>query len=328
MYNYALSMYTFRKDVICMAKKRNKELAVKQTFYGVMVFVTKDGKFVYYDSKKKKFVSVPCVFRYTLGNDKVKAFNYAFIPGDDPITRSDGMPYTNLKGTCGGCCDGCVNDCYAVRAFMVHNNATVVPWAMNTWLFINKPHEFFKQRREAIAKENVTVVRPQEGGEYPSKRLMEMDFIDMSTYKNVDFYLYTKRFAWYFDIKANVFGGKLPKNVHVNLSEWHNNIEVTKEDAFFRYDDGSMPELDHKYHCKAVNIKGGMSDTWHCNAPCKRCVLAKPGTETCVYAHGKEKWHRTEAIVIEYLAKHPTETILDIDGKTWVSLDDIRGRVS
>ncbi len=295
---------------------------------GVVYYLDeKTGMWSWYDNGEVKHEMSR--FHYSTGNAKVKAFNTAFLPGSVPMKRSDGTVFTNAKGTCSGCCEGCGGvdgqhyECYAMKALAYHHNLCVKAWGSNTWLFMNRTEEYFAQRRKAIMKSGVNVVRAQESGEYPSLELMRKDFADMAKYDNVDFYMYTKRFDWYNTLK-NEYNSSLPKNIHVTVSQWHNMFKVNKDDAVFIYDDGTQPELDKIYHCKAVNIDGTMNKDWHCNAPCKRCVLAKKGTVTAVYAHGKTKWKRTKEIIHEYLLSHPDEKALDTDGRTWIGIDDVK----
>lgn len=299
----------------------------KKLVNGVVYYFDINSMIVKYYNKNGELKTKPIKFHFSMGNRKVKAMNTGFLPTDERLTLSNGDVLTNIGGSCVGCCSNCKSSCYAKKATLYHHNANIVAYGSNQILFMYDTEKYFEERTKAIEKYTPKVFRIQESGEYFSKKLMEMDMLDMANnHPDIMFYGYTERHDWLNEIINDKFNGIAPKNIHINHSVWKNNYKVKEGDAAFIVDDGSQPELDKITHCPAVSIDGKMVDGVHCNAPCKRCIAHNNITACYIHGGGKH-WVRTKDIVINYLTNNPTERILDTDGKTWVTIDDLKKEV-
>lgn len=202
------------------------------------------------------------------------------LAGASPLTLKDGTTLTNVSGTCKGCCEGCCESaCYA-RNTQIYRNSNIPTWADNTLLALYDIDTYFREIQNFINKNMVAVIRFHAFGEIPSYEY----FLEMVTLANtnpdVKFYTYTKRFN--FLEKFLCDGGAIPKNLVINVSIWHGNYENKYGLPEFIYDDGAE-KLDKIPHCPAVD-KDGQNTGITC-AMCKRCINAKQGTKTAVYAH-------------------------------------------
>lgn len=216
----------------------------------------------------------------TDGNTKIgKILNISTLPTGELLKRKDGLVYTNVKGTCGGCCENCKHDCYAVKFCGVHNNSVIPSYAENTLLLREKPDQYFAELRDILLKNEGAALRVHVSGEFDSYDHMKRH-MDLGTEVDNLQYFYTKRYAWLEDLDNK---GLIPDNVKPTVSIWHNNYDNPNKFHEFIYDDGTDPEVAKLPHCPAVD-KNGHSTGVTCDV-CKRCQRAERGMKTAVYAH-------------------------------------------
>ena len=232
--------------------------------------------------KYESFLTAETHLHIQNGNRKLGQGIYTvnLLSGDKPLTLKDGTILTNVSGTCDGCCDGCKKDCYAIKTQLRYNN-DVPTWADNTLLAKYDVVTFFGELQSFINKNVVAVIRYHALGEIPSFNYLFKAVELANNNPNIRFYLYTKRFQW-IEQYINTFGD-FPKNFVVNVSIWHNNYKNLLSLPEFIYDDGTQSELESVVHCPAVDKSG--NNTGVTCAMCKRCINAKQGTRTAVYAH-------------------------------------------
>lgn len=216
------------------------------------------------------------------GNRKVGKGIYTvnLLAGDEPLTLKNGQQLTNIVGTCGGCCDACKHDCYAIRTQLFRNN-NMKTWNDNTILATQEVDTFFDEIQQFIDRNIVAVIRFHAFGEIPSYNYL-IHMVELA--KNnpeVRFYTYTKRFTWierYF-----MENHDMPGNLVINMSIWHKNYNNPYGLPEFIYDDGTEEDVAALPHCPAVDKNG--HETGITCSKCKRCIKAKPGEKTAVYAH-------------------------------------------
>ncbi len=249
-----------------MAKKRVKEYELTN---GVVYFLYINGETHVHISRKNAKIG--------------RIHNISLLPGDDPLARKDGTVLTNLEGTCHGCCDGCSECCYAKNSAICHHNANIPAWGENTMLAREAMDQFFEEINNYMKHEIVPVFRLHVAGEFFSYDYMKRWAKFAVTHKETTFYVYTKRFEWLERLEEEYEEKKLPENFHVLVSIWHKNYDNPRGFAEFIYDDGTEPELEKVVHCPAVNKNG--HETGITCAECRRCINAKKGMRTAVYAH-------------------------------------------
>ena len=216
----------------------------------------------------------------TGGNAKIGKgiFNISLLPSDSPITKKDGTQLTNITGTCKGCCEGCKGNCYAMKSCTQHHNSVIPAWGENTLLARENMTEFFHQLDVFFNENIVSVFRWHVGGEFFSKEYMRAVYDFCAKYPDTKFYVYTKRFQWVEDLHKFK-----PDNLVVNVSIWHNNYNNPLNYPTFVYDDGTDDKVSKMPHCPAVDKDG--HETGVTCAKCRRCFIAKEGSNMAVYAH-------------------------------------------
>lgn len=248
-----------------MAKRKVREYELTN---GVVYYMQIDGETHVHISRK---------------NTKIgRIHNISLLPGDEPLARKDGTVLTNLEGTCHGCCDGCGECCYAKNSAICHHNANIPAWGENTMLAKEAMEQFFEEIHNYMKHEIVPVFRLHVAGEFFSYEYMKTWAKFADEHRDTIFYVYTKRFAWLEKLERE-YKGSLPDNFHVLVSIWHKNYDNPNGFAEFIYDDGTEPELKNVVHCPAVNADG--HETGITCAECRRCIHAKKGMVTAVYAH-------------------------------------------
>ena len=217
------------------------------------------------------------------GNTKVGRGIYCVntLAGDEPLTKKDGTQLTNIAGTCGGCCSVCILNCYARKAQIRYSSIeNLKTWNDNTILAKEDPKKMFEELADFLDREMVSAVRYHAMGEIPSVEYLNYMFDIAEKYPNVQFYTYTKRFKWLEEVTSK---RKQPDNLSINVSIWHKNYSNPFNFPEFIYDDGTDEEVAKLPHCPAVNKDG--HETGITCAKCRRCVYAKHGQKTAVYAH-------------------------------------------
>ena len=216
----------------------------------------------------------------TYGNQKIgQILNISTLAGDEPLARKDGYVLTNVSGTCGGICELCKKECYA-RKYTIRRNNTVIPsYNENTLLLRERPEQYFKELKKVLEENKDAVLRAHVSGEFETKDQMEEHCRIGRKTGNIQ-YFYTKRFKWLEEIDN---AGLMPDNVRPSVSIWHNNYDNPNGFHEFVYDDGTDPEVAKLPHCPAVN-KMGRETGVTCDK-CNRCINAKRGMKTAVYAH-------------------------------------------
>lgn len=217
------------------------------------------------------------------GNTKVGKGIYCIntLAGDKPLTKKDGTQLTNISGTCKGCCKECNHDCYARKAQIRYSAiSNLRTWNDNTILAKENPKKMFEELGDFLDREMVAAVRYHAMGEIPSIEYLDLMFDIAEKYPNVQFYTYTKRFEWLEEVCDR---RELPNNLCINVSIWHNNYDNPHHFPEFIYDDGTDKELAKLVHCPAVDKNG--NETGITCAQCRRCIYAKKGNRTAVYAH-------------------------------------------
>ena len=216
----------------------------------------------------------------TDGNTKIgKILNISTLPTGGLLKRKDWLIYTNVKGTCGGCCENCERDCYAVNFCRRHNNSVIPSYAENTLMLREKPDQYFAELKDILLKNEEAALRVHVSGEFDSFDHMKRHMDLGREVDNIQ-YFYTKRYAW---LEKLDNAGLIPENVRPTVSIWHNNYANPNKFHEFIYDDGTDPEVAKLVHCPAVD-KNGHSTGVTCEE-CRRCINAKRGTKTAVYAH-------------------------------------------
>lgn len=216
------------------------------------------------------------------GNLKVGKGIYTInlLAGDEPLRKKDGTLLCNIPGTCSGCCENCKHDCYAINT-QVFRNKNIPSWAGNTILATQETDVFFWEIQQFINRSMVAAIRFHAFGEIPSYTYLLWMALLAKANPEVQFYTYTKRYEWVEQYISDV--GMFPENLVVNISIWHKNYENPCGLPEFVYDDGTEEDVAKLPHCPAVDSKG--RTTGVTCARCKRCLYAKPGTKTAVYAH-------------------------------------------
>ena len=226
----------------------------------------------------------------TKGNRKIgkRVYSFSLLPGSSPITLKDGTVLTNVKGTCNGICSDCQHCCYAVRDAKTYNSTTIPAWGKNTVMLRNDRDGLFNKIDTYISKHKVEIWRWQVAGEIEDYDYLER-MNDMALkHPNVQFGVYTKRFAF-----VKMFINKHQKfadNFCVNLSEWNHNIDQYHFEGLnsFVWDDGDDPEISKLPHCPAVSAPttpgGKGKSTGITCSQCGRCYRTT-GKKTAVYNH-------------------------------------------
>lgn len=125
-----------------------------------------------------------------LGN--IPQFNT--LPGDEPLSLSNGKVLTSIKGTCGGHCEGCKSACYAIRSAIYHHNSVVPAWGRNTVILRNEPEKVKREIKEFCNKNIVKYFRFHTAGELESIDQLKLYCEICNENNDVIFYIYTKRF--------------------------------------------------------------------------------------------------------------------------------------
>ena len=207
-------------------------------------------------------------------------YNINLLAGDEPLTKKDGTQLTNIPGTCKGCCNNCKGDCYAIRTQVFRNN-NIPSWATNTILATQDIDTYFNEIQQFLDRSMVAGFRFHSMGEIPSyEYLLKMVELAQNN-PMVRFYTYTKRFNWVEEYLSEA--KELPNNLVINISIWHKNYNNPYNLPEFIYDDGIEEDVAELPHCPAVDKEG--HETGITCSQCKRCLTAKNGTKTAVYAH-------------------------------------------
>ena len=158
------------------------------------------------------------------GNKKlgkgIATFN--LLPGDILMSKSTGLPFTNVRGTCKGVCQYCEHDCYAVRDAKLHYNAVLPSAGANTLLMRYR----IKQAEDEIVSflkkhKSIQEFRWHSSGEIESLPQLELMNNVALKFPNIRFGTYTKRFDILEEFCAK--HGKIADNFTINLSVWRDN---------------------------------------------------------------------------------------------------------
>ena len=216
------------------------------------------------------------------GNTKVGRGIYCVntLAGDKPLTKKNGTQLTNIAGTCDGCCENCKGNCYAIKAQIRYSSmSNLRSWNDNTILAKEDPKKMFEELAAYLDKEMVSAVRFHAMGEIPSREYLEYMLDIARKYPHIQFYTYTKRFKWVEQVCVK----NMPSNLVINMSIWHKNYDNPLGLPEFIYDDGTEEDVAKLPHCPAVDKNG--HETGITCAQCRRCIYAKSGQKTAVYAH-------------------------------------------
>lgn len=152
-----------------------------------------------------------------LGGKNARIMAISYVPGNGIATFADGRPVTDVPGTCSGVdCSKCEKACYAMRAYRQYP-AVTVNRAENTLQLREYPDKHFDDIREAIIKNNITLVHYTESGEI--ENLLHFTRLCALAQKcpDVSFYLYTKNY----NVLREFFSvWELPENITVLISTW------------------------------------------------------------------------------------------------------------
>lgn len=250
-------------------------------------------------------VSDDAVISASYGNNKVgEMIGINTLAGESPYVKKDGTVLCTIKGTCEGCCEECEPECYARNYIMRKHNTCLPAYIKNTAIMRKDLQNFVDQIVNVCrkAKEKYKYVRYHESGEFET--LMQMVGVNDVAIRvpRKRYYFYSKKFRYMEIIEES---GGFADNVSALASIWYTKGKRNYDNPYhfpeFIYDDGSVPELDHIFHCPAVFIDGSMNHNITCQK-CGRCPNAKKGQQTCVYAHGRTKWHR-DGVDVKEIAK-------------------------
>lgn len=234
------------------------------------------------------------------GNNKLgkEIATFNLLPGDILMSKSTGLPFTNVRGTCKGVCQYCENDCYAVRDAKLHYNAVLPSAGANTLLMRYR----IKQAEYEIVSwlkkhKSIQEFRWHSSGEIESLAQLELMNNVAVKFPNIRFGTYTKRF----DILEEFCKkhGKVADNFTINLSVWRDNFDKLKYDFkgnkfnYFVYHDPikePSETIAKMIHCPAVKkpIKGHKKGSRNKNITCSqcgRCYKGNKGLYTAVYSH-------------------------------------------
>lgn len=222
-----------------------------------------------------------CHLRMANGNDKVGKGIWCLntIAGHEIMTLKDGTELCNITGTCEGCDGSCGKDCYAIRN-QKYRNKNFTTWARNTILAKEFVEILFEELQEFIDRNMIAAIRYHSFGEIPSKKYLEAMIAIAEKNPSIQFYTYTKRYAWVEEVLSE---REMPNNLVINISIWHKNYANPLNLPEFIYDDGTEEDVAKLVHCPAVDKTG--HETGITCAQCKRCLYAKNGQKTAVYAH-------------------------------------------
>lgn len=223
-----------------------------------------------------------------LGN--IPQFN--LLPTNGILTLANGLPLTNIVGTCGKYCKECESVCYAKKCALLHHNSIIPAWARNSLLVRENGKKVKSAIKEYCNKNIVQYFRFHTSGELENMEHLKLYADICNENPEVTFFIYTKAFdllqAWFEELeKHNLFP---PDNFIINLSEWHGNLDFLKKPTthpyfkrchIFAYDDQS-DKCQYAYlpHCPAIDKNG--HETGVTCAQCRRCMK---GYDTAVYAH-------------------------------------------
>lgn len=248
-----------------------------------------------YDSTGRAYY-VPTLFdesrrRVSYGNGKTGYPSINTLAGCCTEKYSGALPliirmlFPQVKGTCPETCPGC----YALP--ITRNFIPAITNILNTLETEKDPVRFYALVEKELYYGPLAtippVVRVHDSGEYKDAADVAASFDFFARHKDTtEFYGYSKSEL----IAAAYKNGTMPDNFKTACSPW---IDATTgrvlcapvSDMYqFIYDDGTNPDYDALIHCPAVNVYGGRTGV-QCK-DCRRCVNAKPGTKTAVYAHG------------------------------------------
>lgn len=219
------------------------------------------------------------------GNDKIECATFNLMPGSKPLRKKDGTQLSFIEGTCTGCCEGvCDGKCYACRDAIRYNNSVIPRLTINTRIARADLNDLFSQLQRELDRFPLSrPFRPHSSGEYFSYEYFcrMNDFAERNPQRK--FYDYTKRF----DFVERFYRerGGFPDNFAHNMSIWHKNYGNPYHLPEFIYDDGTEPELKEVFHCPSVLPGGRRNKEIKCGRDCFRCINAKMGQRTAVYAH-------------------------------------------
>lgn len=257
-----------------MAKKKNKEQLERER----KLIESGDPLYeVSYDSNTH--------LEFVCGNKKIgkTIWHLDTLAGSSPLKRKDGLVLTDIAGSCHGCCEDCCEEfCYARNFTIAHHNACVEKYAKNTLVIRNDIEKYEYELKKFFDSAIVGgCFRYHVSGEFDSREQLLMNIKLAKKFPNWIQYGYTKRYEWIEDYLDE--NGILPENFVVNISPFNNEYSNKYNLPEFIYDDGTNPELESLPHCPAVD-KNGHETGVTCET-CRRCIYAKAGQKTAVYAH-------------------------------------------
>lgn len=216
------------------------------------------------------------------GNAKMGRIpSFSTIPTGGIIRRKDGMALTTERGTCAGCCDGCAGECYAVRTCKVYPSARRA-YERNTRIMRRDVRAMHEQLRAYIDRERPDVFRIHVSGEFDSGKRGANELMVWAQlareFPGTTFYGYTKRASL-----LKRYAHRLPSNLRLLLSVWHDDVPRVPGVPCFVYDDGTDDEAASLPHCPAVAADGKRTGVT-CRQ-CRRCWTLEPGESVAVHAH-------------------------------------------
>lgn len=236
------------------------------------------------------------------GNSKIGrgVFNISTLPGSKNhlLKKKDGTILSNVPGTCNGMCENCFQYCYAVSPARRYSTARKA-WEKNTLMQrYNKDRYYFLIKEFLLTKRTIKDFRWNVAGEIETYEDLErmnalaLEVSETKTGSPIWYGVYTKQYGYV--LKFLKEHGSFAPNFVVNISAWHNLVELLKmfadyknEINIFAYDDGNAKPLEQKMlsavpHCKAVN-----ADHHKTNFQCVNCnwCYRRKGVITAVYSH-------------------------------------------
>ena len=217
------------------------------------------------------------------GNIKLgkKMWSFSKLYGD---MVHNSKKYGAVIGSCGGHCEGCKGSCYVKKSYRYPS--VVDGHARNTLAIRNNINKAFEDLNGQIdrAKNKPAYIRIDQSGEIESPLELLNWVLSAKKHPSVKYYTYTKNYdAVRMVINTFDDGARIPSNIVINISIWHEyglNEYINEFSKYpfikaFVYDDKTFDYAAHglkiETYCKAYDESGKMNHAVTCEL-CRKCI--------------------------------------------------------
>lgn len=201
--------------------------------------------------------------------------------------------YGAVMGTCGHYCNGCKNSCYVKKSYRYPS--VIDGHARNTLAMRNDINKAFDDLNGQIdrAKNKPAYIRIDQSGEIESPLELLNWVLSAKKHPNVKYYTYTKNYdAVRMVINTFDDGARIPSNITINISVWHEyglNEYINEFSKYpfikaFVYDDKQFDYAAHGLtidtYCYAYDENGKLNHAVTCEK-CRKCIDRKCNVIGC-----------------------------------------------